>query len=109
MTNIAGFLDAAAADAPDRPALILDDGAVWGYGPLHAEVGRWATALVDAGIGAGDRVALAEWGGVRSTAVTLAAAHLGAATAQMNPLLTADELAQLAAVSNGFILSLIHI
>ena len=42
MTNIAGFLDAAAAADPDRPALVLDDGTVWGYGALHREVGRWA-------------------------------------------------------------------
>ena len=42
MTNIAAFLDAAAAQDPDRPALILDDATVWGYGALHREVGRWA-------------------------------------------------------------------
>ena len=53
----------------------------------------------DAGVGPGDRVALVDWGGVRSTAVTLAAAHLGAATAQMNPLLTVGELAQLVDVA----------
>ena len=47
----------------------------------------------------GDRVALVDWGGVRATAATLAAAHLGAATAQMNPLLTAAELAQLVEAS----------
>ncbi len=63
---------------------------------------RWAAGRrrsPAAGIKEGGRVALADWGGVRSTAVTLAAAHLGAATAQMNPLLTADELAQLAEVA----------
>src|SRR5215469_14668987 len=98
-TNIAAFLDAAAAAEPARPALIVDDGTVCGYGDLQREVGRWASTLAGAGFGAGDRVALADWGGVRSTAVTLAAAHLGAATAQMNPLLTADELAQLATVA----------
>jgi acyl-CoA synthetase (AMP-forming)/AMP-acid ligase II len=95
-TNIAAFLDAAAAAEPDRAALILDDGTVWGYGALQREVGRWASTLAGLGVGAGDRVALADWGGVRSTAVTLAGAHLGAATAQMNPLLTADELGRLA-------------
>ena len=95
ITNIAGFLDGAAASDPGRAALVLDEGTVWGYGALHDEVGRWASTLAAAGIGAGDTVALADWGGVRATAVTLAAAHLGAATAQMNPLLTADELGQL--------------
>jgi long-chain acyl-CoA synthetase len=96
--NIAAFLDAAATDDPGRPALIVDDQPV-GYGALQEEVGRWAATLAAAGTGAGDRVALADWGGVRATAVTLAAAHLGAATAQMNPLLTSEELAQLAAVA----------
>jgi long-chain acyl-CoA synthetase len=47
----------------------------------------------------GDRVALADWGGTRSAAVTLAAAQLGAATAQMNPLLTEAELAVLVEVA----------
>ncbi|HVM67369.1 MAG TPA: AMP-binding protein [Acidimicrobiales bacterium] len=96
--NIAAFLDAAATDDPARPALIVDDEPV-GYGALQDEVGRWAATLAAAGAAPGDRVALADWGGVRSTAVTLAAAHLGAATAQMNPLLTSEELAQLATVS----------
>jgi len=96
--NIAAFLDAPAEGAPDRPALILDDQPV-SYAALQQEVGRWAATLAASGIGPGDHVALADWGGVRSTAVTLAAAHLGAATAQMNPLLTSDELAQLATVA----------
>jgi acyl-CoA synthetase (AMP-forming)/AMP-acid ligase II len=93
--NIAAILDAPSAAAPDRPAIILDDGAVWSYGALRDEVGRWAATLAAHGVGAGDRVALADWGGPRSTAVTLAAAHLGASTAQMNPLLTIGELSQL--------------
>jgi long-chain acyl-CoA synthetase len=96
--NIAAFLDAAAAGDPARAALIIDDEPV-GYGALQEEVGRWAATLAAAGIGPGDHVALADWGGTRSTAVTLAAAHIGAATAQMNPLLTSDELAQLAVVA----------
>jgi acyl-CoA synthetase (AMP-forming)/AMP-acid ligase II len=96
--NIAAFLDAPAAGDPGRPALVVDDEPVT-YAALHEEVGRWAATLAAAGIGEGDHVALADWGGVRSTAVTLAAAHLGAATAQMNPLLTSDELAQLATVA----------
>ena len=50
-----------------------------------ASVGRHPGS---AGVGPGDRVALFDWGGVRSTAATLAAAHIGAATSQMNPLLT---------------------
>jgi acyl-CoA synthetase (AMP-forming)/AMP-acid ligase II len=98
LTNIAAFLDGPASE-PGRVALIMDDGAVWTYADLSAEVGRWASTLAEAGVGAGDVVALADWGGPRSTTVTLGAAHLGAATAQMNPLLTAGELAQLAEIA----------
>ncbi len=79
--------------------MIIDDGRVCTYGELRDEIERWAATLAGAGIGPGDRVALADWGGVRSAAVTLAAARLGAATAQMNPLLTAGELGQLAVLA----------
>ncbi|HEY2427457.1 MAG TPA: long-chain fatty acid--CoA ligase [Acidimicrobiales bacterium] len=95
ITNIAAILDGPAAGDAERPALVMADGAVWTYAALHAEVERWAASLAVAGVAAGDRVALADWGGARSTDVTLAAAHLGAATAQMNPLLTTSELTQL--------------
>ena len=101
MTNIAAVLDRPAELMADRPALILDDGSVCTYGQLRDQTRRWAATLAARGIGPGQTVALADWGGVRSTAVTLAAAGLGAASAQMNPLLTSTELAQLVAVSGG--------
>ncbi len=101
MTNIAAVVDRPAALAPERPALILDDGSICTYGDLRDQTQRWAATLVARGVGPGDTVALADWGGVRSTAVTLAAAGLGAATAQMNPLLTSTELAQLVGVCGG--------
>ncbi len=98
-TNIAAMLDRPAELVADRPALILDDGTVCTYGRLRAETLRWADTLAAHGVGVGDTAALVDWGGVRSTAVTLAAARLGAATAQMNPRLTSGELAQLVEVS----------
>jgi long-chain acyl-CoA synthetase len=98
MTNIASFLDAPAAGAPDRPALIVD-GEVCSYAQLQSLVNAWASALAEHGIGPDDHVALVDWGGTRAVATTLAAAHLGAATAQMNPLLTPTELGQLVDVS----------
>jgi acyl-CoA synthetase (AMP-forming)/AMP-acid ligase II len=100
ISNIAAMIDRPAELAADRRALILDDGSWCTYRQLRAAVMDWAAALAGHGIGAGHTVALADWGGVRSTAVTLAAAHLGAATAQMNPRLTAGELAQLVEVSH---------
>jgi long-chain acyl-CoA synthetase len=96
--NIASLIDAAAKDDPERRAIIVDRG-VTTYGDLRDEVMRWAATLAAHGIAQGDRVALVDWGGVRSTAVTLAAAHLGAATAQMNPLLTSGEIATLVEIS----------
>jgi long-chain acyl-CoA synthetase len=97
--NAASILDAPAQDEPARPALVMADGTVVRYAELADETRRWAATLAAAGIGPGDRVALADWGGLRSTAVTLAAAHLGAAAAQMNPLLTEGEQAQLVEVA----------
>ena len=98
-TNVAAIIDAPASGAPDRAALILADGSVCTYGQLQAEVRRWMSALAERGLAPGRRMAIADWGGVRSTAVTLAAARLGAASAHMNPLLTVGELAQLVEVS----------
>jgi long-chain acyl-CoA synthetase len=97
--NIASLIDAAAEDDPERRAIIDDRGGMTTYAELRDEVMRWAATLSAHGIARGDRVALVDWGGVRSTAVTLAAAHLGAATAQMNPLLTAGEIATLVEVA----------
>jgi long-chain acyl-CoA synthetase len=99
--NLASIVDAVATTAPARAALILADGSVCTYRELQEEVGRWATTLSAHGVGPGQRVPLADWGGVRSTAVTLAAARIGAATAQMNPLLTETELRQLVEVSRA--------
>ena len=97
--NIAGFVDAPAKEDPSRLALILDDGSTCTYGELEVAVRAWAATLAAHGVRAGDRVAVVEWGGVRSTAVTLAAARLGAASAHVNPLLTDGERAELLALS----------
>ncbi len=99
--NLAAIVDGPAASVPDRVALAMADGSTCSYGELRDEVGRWATTLAANGVTAGDRVALVDWGGVRSAAVTLAAAHLGAATTQMNPLLTPRELGQLVEISGS--------
>jgi len=97
--NIAAVLDAPAAGDPGRTALVLDDGTEWTYAALQQETRRWVATLAARGVGPGARVALVDWGGVRGTAATLAAAELGAATAHMNPLLTTGELAQLVAIA----------
>lgn len=97
--NIASFLDRPAALSPDRAGLVMDDGSVVTYGALAASTSAFAAELATRGVGAGDRIALIEWGGLRAAALTMAAAHLGAAAAHMNPLLTPGELAALVEVS----------
>ena len=79
--DVATVVDAPAAAAPERRALIVaaaDDGeSTCTYGDLQREVRRWATTLAARGVGRGSRVALVDWGGVRAAAVTLAAASSG--------------------------------
>lgn len=98
--NLSQILDGPARDDADRPALILSNGERCSYGRLRAETLRWAGTLRSHGVGR-DRVVLADWGGMRGTAVTLGAARVGAAAAHVNPLLTADELTGIATAS-GF-------
>jgi long-chain acyl-CoA synthetase len=97
---LADLLTAPAKDDPDRPALIMADGEVCTFGRLAELTAGWAATLAGAGVRAGDRITLAEWGGPRGTAVTLAATALGASTAQMNPLLTTTEIGQLVEVAD---------
>jgi len=96
--NIAALPDRAAQSDPDRAALIVIDEVV-SYRRLADATLHMAAALRDAGAGPGDRVPLVAWGGLPAVAGTLACAHLGAAAAAMNPLLTAGELAQLREVA----------
>ena len=98
-TGLAGLLDGPAEDDPTRAALVMDDGTVWSYGDLRDLTDRWVATLSVSGVGPGDRVTLADRAGPRSTAVTLGAVMLGAATAQMNPALTEPELAALIEVA----------
>jgi long-chain acyl-CoA synthetase len=97
-TNIASVLDRPADDAPERAAMVVGGETVT-YDRLLDEANRWAATLATTGTRSGDRVALVDWGGLRSVAATLGAAHLGAATAQINPLLTSTEQAQLRELS----------
>src|ERR1700710_72399 len=57
MTNFAHELEAAVAEAPDRPAVRMDD-IVLNYAALDAAVARAAGLLRARGVGPGDRVGL---------------------------------------------------
>ena len=92
--NVGHLIDGARDAVPDRVALVVD-GATITYRELDDLVERAASALAAAGVGPGDRVALVDLASRLSVATILAAARLGAATAQMNAYLTPGELAGL--------------
>jgi long-chain acyl-CoA synthetase len=94
--SVGRTIDAAVQRVPDRAALIVG-GRRCTYRDLEGETRRVAAALAAHGVGPGDRVALVDDGSVLSVATILAAARLGAASAQMNVQLTPDELGKLAA------------
>ena len=83
------------SSVPDRVALVVD-GTEYTYRQLETRIRQTCSALAEAGVGPGDRVALVNLGSALSVATIFAAARLGAATAQMNAYLTPGELGQLA-------------
>jgi acyl-CoA synthetase (AMP-forming)/AMP-acid ligase II len=97
--NIAALIDRAAEEDPDRAAVVVIDEVIT-YRHLRDETMSIAAHLAEAGTKPGDHVAMALWGGLPAVAGTLACAHLGAAVAAMNPLLTPGEIAQLRAIAS---------
>jgi acyl-CoA synthetase (AMP-forming)/AMP-acid ligase II len=92
--NVGHLIDPAVRAVPDRTALAVGDQTTT-YRELESLVRRVGTALAAAGVVPGDTVALVDLAGTLPVATILAAARLGAATAQMNAYLTAGELHQL--------------
>ncbi len=92
MTNFAEELSAAAADAPDRPALKLDD-IVLSYGMLDQAVARAAGLLRSKGIEPGHRVGMQLPNVPYFPIVYFGALRLGAVVVPMNPLLKDREVA----------------
>jgi acyl-CoA synthetase (AMP-forming)/AMP-acid ligase II len=93
--NVGRTIDPAVERVPERIALVVGDHRC-SYGELEQWVRRVATALTAHGVRRGERVALVDNGSILSAATILAAARIGAASAQMNVQLTVDELAKLA-------------
>src|SRR3954468_7792799 len=91
MTNFAHELEAAVAEAPDRPAVKLDD-LVLPYAALDAGVARAAGLLRAHGVGAGDRVGLQMPNVPYFPVLYYGALRLGAVVVPMNPLLKAREV-----------------
>jgi len=94
--NIGRAIDPAVSEVPERTALIVGDRRC-SYRELEQWVRRVAAALAARGVGPGARVALVDNASMLSVATILAAARIGACSAQMNVLLTTDELSKLAA------------
>ncbi|MDT5010590.1 MAG: hypothetical protein QOH57_2207 [Mycobacterium sp.] len=95
--NIGTIVDAPAAGAPDRVALIIGDRSV-SYQELAAAVDQCAAGLAERG-GAGRRVAVVDLASPLSISTVLAAARVGGAAALMNPALTPPELKELITTS----------
>ena len=82
----------------DRVALVAGEREVT-YADIGRAIGRAAGALSARGVGAGDRVALADAAGLVAVATVLGAARIGAAVAPMSPSLTAGEMQALASAA----------
>ena len=89
--NIAQLLDRAAQQFPDRPAIVADGRALT-YRELRARVDRVAYALMERGVGGGDRIALLLPNIVEFAIVYLAAQKLGVVAVSLNIMLTSGEL-----------------
>jgi len=92
MSNFGAQTVAAAAEAPDRPAIRLDDQTLT-YGALDAAVARAAGMLRAEGVGAGDRVGVVLPNVPYFPLVYYAILRLGAVVVPMNPLLKGGEVA----------------
>lgn len=88
-TNLASFLH---RDV-DGDALLIGETAI-GHKALAAMVGTWRGGLAEAGVSAGDRVALVAGNGETFVAAHLAVVGLGAVSVPLNPLAPPAELAR---------------
>jgi acyl-CoA synthetase (AMP-forming)/AMP-acid ligase II len=91
---IGRVLDDVVAVDPDRAALIIA-GEATSFGQLATATAQAAAALQAAGVSRGWRVPLVDDASVLAVATLIGATQIGAATALMNPRLTAAELAVL--------------
>jgi long-chain acyl-CoA synthetase len=92
MPNLATLMTRHSAEAPDRPAVRLDD-VVVSYGALDEASARIAGFLADRGVAAGDRVGLILPNVPYFPIVLYGILRLGAVAVPMNPLLKDREVA----------------
>jgi fatty-acyl-CoA synthase len=85
------FTGRACRSDPDRPALIFGD-QIRTHAELHDRAAALASVLADAGVGAGDAVALLLHNRIEFVEALLACHHLGAAAVPINFRLAPDEI-----------------
>src|SRR5690606_27481494 len=101
--TVRGFLAAALAAGPDRPA-VTDGETTLSYAELDAAAARVAGALLAMGIGKGDRVAIIADNRIEFILVALACARLAAIFVPMGLRLRAPEIAYICENSGARVL-----
>jgi acyl-CoA synthetase (AMP-forming)/AMP-acid ligase II len=89
--SVGAVLEAVAADRPDAPALLFEDGR-WSYAEFNAWANRLSHALHGAGVKRGAIVALLMENHAATLACVAALAKLGAIAGMLNPNLRGDAL-----------------
>ena len=100
-TDVADLLTAAAAESPDRLAVVEAGGRSLTWGQLEDEAGRIATGLATAGVVGGHRVLLAVGNRLEFVAVYLGVLRAQSVAVPVNPLATVGELARMIADSGA--------
>src|SRR3954454_5759602 len=100
-TDVSDLLARAAAEDPDRLAIVETGGRRVTWGELEDEVGRIATGLGSAGIVAGHRVLVAMGNRIEFVATYLAILRTQAVAVPVNPTSRAGELARMIADSGS--------
>ncbi|MGB6455941.1 MAG: AMP-binding protein [Streptosporangiaceae bacterium] len=98
--TVSAMLDSVAADYPDRPFVITEQGTL-SYAELAGWSARLARGLVAAGMQPGERVGLFLPNGAEMIAVRFAVARAGAVAVPISFRLQARELAQLLSLSEA--------
>ena len=100
-TDVADLLTQAAAEDPDRLAIVESGGRRVTWGELDDEVGRIATGLGAAGIVAGHRVMIVLGNRIEFVTTYLAVLRAQAVAVPVNPTSQAGELARMVADSGS--------
>jgi acyl-CoA synthetase (AMP-forming)/AMP-acid ligase II len=90
--SLGEMLPLSARRDPDKPAFLFPEGGALSFGELNSRVNRLVSALREAGIGHGDRVAVLALDSHRYMEVVLACAKTGAVFVPLNYRLTRPEV-----------------